>query len=354
MQRMTPGATVDSASPNTKPIAEGGQVTTNGQYRIHTFTQDDANTASMWQSRNGDATVYNFLSSFVVHEGGLMDILIVGGGGGGACMGGGGGAGGYLYYPNYTVTPGTKVVQVGGGGGSEFGHNENQQSRGGNSFFADLVANGGGAGVSYGGNPSTAAKNIGGSGGGGNGHTPGIVGATPAAAGTPGQGHPGGTGFHPGSSRHGGGGGGGAAQAGWPDNPAIPLNAYTPNGPGHGINLYPPASLYPSFPLNQKGGNGLTNDISGYLTHYAGGGGGGSHPGHSNNRTAGGLGGGGEGTGHATANGRGDTEDTLYFAGQPGQRNTGGGGGGGTHSSHQNTDSGRGGPGVVIVRYRSR
>jgi len=350
MQRYTPGDPVSNTTTNT-PFADGGSISHLGPFRIHTFSQDDANTASMWQSRHGDGTVYNFTTSMTVHQGGLMDILVVGGGGGGSCMGGGGGAGGYLYYPNITVTAGQKIIQVGGGGGSEFSHDGFGQTAGGPSFFADMIAVGGGAGAGYSYPAPGYAKFSGGSGGGA-GQSPRPANPIPAGTGTPGQGHPGGNGWH--GSQHAGGGGGGAAQPGWPANPSIPYNGFNPNGPGRWLDLYPPLSSYGAFPVQQKGGNGLANDVTGFSQHYAGGGGGGGHPGHANNRTAGGLGGGGDGTSVGVANSTPVTEDTFHLGGQPGQRNTGGGGGGSTHSSHQNADGGRGGPGVVIVRYRAR
>jgi hypothetical protein len=44
----------------------------------------------------------------------------------------------------------------------------------------------------------------------------------------------------------------------------------------------------------------------------------------------------------------------MHQSGQPGQLNTGGGGGGSTHHSTPQQVSGKGGPGIVIVRYRAR
>lgn len=349
------------------PYAEGGEVSHLGPYRIHIFTVDQAGTYDVYKSRQNGGAGYNLTTTLNVKQGGLMDILVVGGGGGGASMGGGGGAGGYLYYPNFSVTAGSVPVQVGGGGGSEFSHNDNTQTPGGNSIFGapgplQITALGGGKGISYSysynaSNPTPTAQ--GGSGGGGPGYGNGPYNGdgvgTPAAPGTPGQGHPGGKGHH-GPQGHAGGGGGGAGEAGFPYNPATHAtrNSYTPNAPGNRSVLYPPESPYANFPTMQKGGNGLTNDIVGSVQHYAGGGGGGGHPGHAINRSAGGLGGGGQGVSVAVNNNAPLASDTYHQSGQPGQRNSGGGGGGSTHTGHVNQQSGKGGPGIVIVRYRTR
>ena len=354
------------------PYAEGGEVSHLGPYRIHIFTVDQANTYDVYKTRQNPGAGYNLSTTLNVREGGLMDILVVGGGGGGACMGGGGGAGGYILVQNYSVGAGSIPIQVGGGGGSEFAHNDNTQTPGGNSVFGapgvapsptvQLTALGGGKGISYSysfnaSNPTPTAQ--GGSGGGGPGYGNGPFNGdgvgTPAAPGTPGQGHPGGRGHH-GPQGHAGGGGGGAGEPGFPYNPAnhSTRNNYTPNATGNMTVMYPPASPYAAFPTMQKGGNGLSNDMLGAITHFAGGGGGGGHPGHAINRSAGGLGGGGQGVSVAVNNYAPLSSDSYHLNGQPGQRNTGGGGGGSTHHSHVNQNSGKGGPGIVVVRYRTR
>jgi hypothetical protein len=84
-----------------------------------------------------------------------------------------------------------------------------------------------------------------------------------------------------------------------------------------------------------KGGNGVTNSISGRPTVYAGGGGGGTRTGYGVGG-AGGLGGGGAG-------------GTAGNPGTNGIANTGGGGGGGGFSAEM--PGGAGGAGIVIVRY---
>lgn len=333
-------------------VAEGGIMTQFGPYMIHTFTQESATTASVYKNRHGTDAAFSFTTSMNVIRGGMMDILIVGGGGGGAGMGGGGGAGGYLFYQNLSVEAGQKIIQVGGGGSGEFSHNGFQQTAGSPSFFGNLIALGGGAGLTYDQPTSNAPVNNGGSGGGaGQQPRPGNAASTAVGIGTPGQGHPGGQGWH--GSHHAGGGGGGAAQPGFPLNPPLGFG-FTPNAPGNRVEIYPTASPYASFPNQQAGGSGLANDISGVSRHYAGGGGGGGHPGHAIVRSKGGLGGGGEGVSTTVANAQTLGHDSHHSgsAGN-GQWNTGGGGGGSTHASHSNSDAGRGGPGIVIVRYRN-
>ena len=350
------------------PFAEGGDVSQFGPYRIHMFTIDTANTYSVYTERvqynQGQVDASNI---FNVKQAGLMDILVVGGGGGGACMGGGGGAGGYQFFTNISVRAGAIPITVGAGGRSERSHDANTQTAGSPSVFdvggLALTASGGGKGISYGftftaSNPTPTAA--GASGGGGPGYGAGNYNGdgvtTPAGTGIPGQGHPGGRGHH-GPWGHAGGGGGGAGQAGFnydTPNHGQRSSLPAPNGSGNRLNLYPPASPYPAFPTSQAGGNGLSNDILGSVNHFAGGGGGGGHPGHAWLRTKGGLGGGGQGVSNAHQNNVPLGNDTYHNSGQSGQKNTGGGGGGSTHSGHANSYSGRGGSGVVIVRYRTR
>jgi len=63
--------------------ATGGTITTDGSYRIHTFTSS---------------------GTFEVSEGVACDVLIVAGGGGGGGSRGGGGGGGGLIYTNCPAT----------------------------------------------------------------------------------------------------------------------------------------------------------------------------------------------------------------------------------------------------------
>jgi hypothetical protein len=261
--------------------ATGGTVTTSGNFNIHTFTS------------SGNFTVSQAGASFDI-------LMVAGGGGGGGSTGGGGGAGGLIYTTGVTLTESTYALVVGAGGAA--GPNQGAAGDGSNSTGFSLIAVGGGKGAFS--NPSTfGLAGNGGSGGGaqmyeGRGNvTPGL--------GTSGQGNNGGAGFN-GAVNGTAGGGGGAGVAG---------SAGTAAG-GTG-----------------NGGNGLSIDITGTATYYAGGGGAGS----GGVVGTGGLGGGGAGW------------NGSY--GLPGTVNTGGGGGGGWNYSG-GSGGGAGGSGIIIVRYR--
>lgn len=184
----------------TNPImaATGGDVTIDGDYKIHTFNTD---------------------GTFSVTAGGLMDVLCVGGGGGAGFSninhyhGGGGGASlPVQMFSNFT--PGDYAVVVGVGG--DAGYNPAAQGlNGGDSTINSLVSQGGGGG---GGSPGTTTANpntygkSGGNGGGGGAVAPGAgvsVGGSPLGAG-----YAGADGTDNNSGWGGGGGGaGGAAPA---------------------------------------------------------------------------------------------------------------------------------------------
>jgi len=238
----------------------------------------------------------------------LVDYLVVAGGGGGAI--GGGGAGGLrTSWPGGSGGGGNSEsslslniatnYNVAIGSGGSYGNNSSQASNGGNSSIAGsglttITSIGGGGGAHA---PSAGSDgSIGGSGGGGG------FGDTSATydggLGTANQGFRGGSG-----SRLGGGGGAGAGSTG---------------GNRSGNNGGP-------------GGNGLSLNISGTATYYAGGGGGVSWNAYN---APGGSGGGGNGGSSASTSGR-----------TSGTANTGGGGGG----AWQTGDNG--GSGVVIIRY---
>jgi hypothetical protein len=339
--------------------ATGGTVSSSGGYRIHTFTS--ANTST----------------TFTMVYPGTVEVLLVGGGGGGSQIGGGGGAGGFIYDSQVSLPAGNFDVFVGAGGSRETQHNANNQNPGQPSRISSpsipqmYNAIGGGRGSSYSSNHAVIRFCHGGSGGGGpGGHAPGAgaeggwwpqapgghgnqganhpwLAGTPNATlqGTPtgnnndhismegngygsgiaGQGHPGGHGGHGGgfgwaagsTTLHCGGGGGGAGSSGKP----------TSSGNEAG-----------------SGGSGLAAQVQGTLIRYAGGGGAGTHgPGNYGHYGLAGAQGGGI---NAFGGGQGGTGSA---AGANGTANTGGGGGGGLWS---NTQSGEGGPGVVVIRYR--
>jgi type II secretory pathway pseudopilin PulG len=235
--------------------------------------------------------------TFIVTSGCNVEVLVVaGGGGGGYSRGGGGGGGGLISTSSYAVTSQSYPVVVGSGGtGGTVGA---YATKGGDSSFNGIIANGGGSG---GKGPTTnSGGSTGGSGGGGGGWN------SVGFAGTSGQGNAGGNGYDDGCACHcaAGGAGGGAGAVG---NKTL-------------------------------GGIGLQYDISGTLIYYAGGGGGGRQTTSGNPSCTvgvGGLGGGGN-------SGMGGS-----LAATSGTNGLGGGGGGGG----ENTSTGAGGSGVVIVRY---
>ena len=255
-------------------IATGGTETIDGLYKVHTFTSSGV---------------------FNVETAGDVEVLVVaGGGGGGSSAGGGGGAGGLVYNSALAVTAQAYSVTVGDGGqGAQV--TNTQGSKGSNSVFSSITADGGGGGASI----AQGSNRNGGSGGGGASYGSFTAGGTA----TSGQGNNGGS-AEAGSTASGGGGGAGAAgQSG---------SGSTAGG----------------------GGVGVAYSISGASVYYAGGGGSGG-----DNSTTGGNGGGGAGA----------TGDSV---GTNGTANTGGGGGGARNAS--STDAakgGNGGSGVVIVRY---
>ena len=197
-------------------IANGGTVTTDGDYKIHTFTSNG--TFSVTQSSQN----YNDIDY----------LIVAGGGAGGGYVGGGGGAGGVIYTTGSSGLNAINYSIVVGAGGTT-------TSNGSNSTFFSQTAIGGGRGAKGGCEPGQACQSGGSGGGGGSGTT--ITGC----AGTDGQGNTGGdaTACTPPYSS-GGGGGAGAVGA---------------NGSASG---------------GGNGGNGLQISISGTPTYYGGGGGG--------------------------------------------------------------------------------
>jgi hypothetical protein len=190
--------------------ATGGTITTDGDFKVHTFTGDGTFTVT----DAGDASTSN-----------TVDYLIIAGAGGGGssvnCQtsGGGGGAGGYrISFPN-PATGGTSVsaqaypVTIGAGGAGGANPNPytaNAGAKGSNSVWNSITSAGGGAGGAY----SQGGCRPGGSGGGAgtNPSSPnrtGGTGNTPPVS--PSQGNNGGTssGGDGGNASGGGGGIGG-------------------------------------------------------------------------------------------------------------------------------------------------
>jgi hypothetical protein len=288
--------------------ATGGTITTDGDFKIHSFTGPGTFTV---------CAVGNNPSCNVVDY-----SVIAGGGGGGSRHAGGGGAGGYrescggatgCYSTSPLANPCGALpvsvqgypVTVGGGGAGGPGPASSSGSSGSDSIFNTITSAGGGYG---------AALNAGGSGGSGGGagfgSPPGGAGNTPPTS--PPQGNNGG---RSNCYQFSGGGGGGATAAG---TDATPTRA-------------------------GDGGAGATSSINGSPVGRAGGGGAGSYfdQGSPTPGGVGGVGGGGEGGDCAAQATSGST-------------NTGGGGGGGASSNSPATpgSGGSGGSGIVIIRYR--
>ena len=284
---------------------------------------------------SGSANTAGFTRVFTKNT--TCDILIVGGGGGGGCgMGGGGGGGQVVHATNVNIPICTYNIIVGSGGA---GGVSNNGTNGANSVAFGATANGGGGGGGTGSWGTAAAVGIaGGSGGGGGANSANTLqsGGT-VSFGTLGSilasairyGNAGGTGKYD-SSSGGGGGGGGAGSAGTAGNSISKGN----------------------------GGNGVVINITGTSYYWAGGGGGAAWA--TSNGTGGGnggLGGGGGGAfgaGSDTSgiNGLGGINNNiiqpLSTTGAAGANNTGSGGGAGTYNANA---GGKGGSGIVIIRY---
>ena len=239
---------------------------------------------------------------FTVSGGDLLVqyLVVAGGGGGGYHTGGGGGAGGLLW-GSATMTNGVSYdVNVGTGGvaGTSSG-GQNSGKNGGNSWITNVVTvyGGGGGGSRNSGGAGLSGGSGGGGGAGLDGQSGGGAGNTPAT--TPSQGNKGGAAW-PDAWSYAGGGGGGAGG---------------PGGDSDQVYYY------------DNRGAPVTNLITGSAVAYAQGGGGSFY---------------GSGVGGAAVAGIGGGATS----GMDGMNGTGGGGGGG-----ESSPVGRGGDGIVIIRY---
>ena len=295
--------------------ATGGTVTTVcTNFKVHTFTGPGTFCVSAVGNAAGSNTV---------------DYLVVAGGGsGGGRYAGGGGAGGFRESSGsvtcYSSSPlGSSVsalpvtatgfpITVGAGGANvPASPGTARGNRGSTSTFSSITSTGGGGGGGQN-QPENPTYMPGGSGGGNSYNSPSVpltsgTGNTPPVS--PPQGQSGGVGY-PGGSPYSTGGGGGATEAG--------VNAAS-NASG-------------------RGGAGASTGITGSSVAYAGGGGGSASNDPNSPGAASPCGTGGNG-GSAPSN-----------AGGAGSTNKGGGGGGAYHPS--SSDSGAGGSGVVIIRYK--
>jgi len=293
--------------------ATGGTVTTDGDYKIHSFTS------------SGCFVVSTVGNSPVSPTGGpnAVDYLVIGGGGSGVGQYAGGGAGGFrmaihsapttnpLNAPvcesARTITATTYPITI-GAGGAGYPNPAPATTPGSPSIFSTITSAGGGSG-----NPKS-----GGSGSGANGEPPGS--ANPVGSGntppvSPPQGNPGGANTV--GARRGGGGGGAGAAGG------------TATG---GAGSYVPTTwLGPISP---------TTGESGPAGRYFSGGGGGGTENTPGSPYAGGLGGGGAGG--------------NVSHGTPGTVNTGGGAGSGSRGTGGSGTygGGNGGSGIIIIKYK--
>ena len=285
-------------------VATGGSITTDGDYKVHSFTTSGT-------------------FNFTVTAGSAPEVeylVIAGGGSGGSGAtnssygSGGGGAGGYRTATGFSVSAQQYTVVVGAGGANP-GADADTTNSGSDSSFSSITSAGGGGGgarsryAPFNEVPNTEDGKNGGSGGG---SAPGQsvraiagLGNTPST--TPSQGNDGGQG---GFDAGGGAGGGGAGTAG--------SSTTTSTG--------------------AAGGDGLDSDIliTGSNVTRAGGGGGGGN----NTPGSGGSGGGGTGSTGGTNNAT------------AGDVNSGSGGGGSGRGYTGGGTPAAGGSGIVILRYK--
>jgi hypothetical protein len=273
-------------------VATGGTITTNGDYKVHSFTTSGSFSFNVTTAGSTPEVEY---------------LVIAGGGsgGGGNDAGGGGGAGGYRTATGFSVSATSYNVVVGGGGAAYTGTAYHQGNDGTDSTFATITSTGGGGGGHLESTPCGGRD--GGSGGGASfWHNNYASCASTAGQGIAGQGNDGGSSSSGDPYRACGGGGAGA----------VGQNGNTGTG-----------------------GAGLASDIliTGQNVLRAGGGGGGTHL--VTPTGSGGSGGGGRGGKYQGTNST------------PGDTNTGSGGGGGTAAGGSG-GTGAGGSGIVILRYK--
>jgi hypothetical protein len=334
---VTDDGLASSASTSAFIAASGGTETTDGNFKVHTFTAP----GTFCVSNGGNSCGSN-----------SVEYIVVAGGGGGAnsCIGGGGGAGGFrfaspslgcLSYPAKPLVAPTNapvtaqsypiVVGAGGAGGSAGGPNGSCTVgvNGSVSSAISIQSAGGGGGGGRDNPPNTTPPATigqpGGSGGGSDYNSSGGTGNTPPVS--PPQGNNGGS-SSSGATSYGASGGGGAIAAGANGSPS----AGGLGGDGAGL----PTAF---------GSNGVP---CGSFRYYAGGGSGAGETGAPGPNPAGfpgGKGGGGKGgTG-------GNPQPSAMRSGGAGTANTGGGGGG-TDGTPYPISGGAGGSGIVIIRYK--
>ena len=299
------------------PTVTGQSVTTlSGTTKTEMFQYDEI------------VTVYSNARIRVATKG-RFDILLVGGGGAGGASdsGGGGGGGGVVYLQNVSVEPGDYDVVIGSGGVYDVGLNRYSRYEGfngGDTSVFGFTAYGGGGG-SKGCSGAFGASGGGAGAWGGGTSRYGITGAGSCSGGGAAygaQGFAGGSCTNIGHWYAYGGGGGGAGCVG-----------------GTGMRFYASEA---DTGVAGGGGAGVACAITGKELYYGGGGGGGAT---SALRPA--LGGSGVGGNGGVAS---DPSGSKFSA-TDGMDFRGGGGGG--QAGHGSGSIGRGGSGVVILRYRA-
>lgn len=286
------------ANANTFAKATGGIITEDSSYTYH---------------------IFGSTGSFTPKQALTGEVLVVAGGGGGGAQGGGGGAGGLVYSSSVSLASGTTyTATVGSGGAAVSGvpGTDGTISSFSGTGLTTISATGGGGGGSGNSGQVINGRN-GGSGGGG-----GIGGAASGGTAVSGQGNAGG-GAPGGGGNYPGGGGGGAAVAG-----GTPATNTSPAGNGGNGS-----AAYDAWGKATTMGEAVNGTY-----YFAGGGGGGIFYNPSTDGTAG-LGGYGGGTAGKGQN----------YVVSNAKANTGGGGGGVGHPTL--TLAGKGGSGIVIVRY---
>jgi hypothetical protein len=316
--------------PPAPPITSSPSATDTGvagsyAYQVFTYTTETAG-AGTGQS----------LYTITVSAGGVVcDVLVVGGGGGGGGgHGGGGGAGQLVLIHQTTLNAGTYTIKVGKGGvrGTNPSSGGVEPTKGSNSSFDYVIAEGGGA------NGGNALKD-GGSGAGGDSWLNGLgvkgkglknsTVDTYSSGTVYSRGNDGGEG---GTDPGQGAGGGGAGTAG-----GNGTNSHTNGGPGNGGDGLSGISAI-GYDFKTNFGTNVGKLETDNLIYFAGGGGGGAWI--QSVVAIGGKGGGGNG-----GSGSGGTDN-----GKDATNNTGSGGGGGSANYGA---GGAGGSGIVIIRYLS-
>ena len=278
-----------------------------------------------YQTGTGSFTTYTFTTT----ENLVCDILMVGGGGaGGQSLGGGGGGGAVLYGTNISITQGSYIIKVGRGATS--GETRGVSTEG---FGATIL--GGGCADNSGYDTSTTGNgNTGGSGAGGKGTKAGITISVGGGVGVSTKG----TLLTTATLYNGNSGSAGNQQV---------ANFHLASGGGGGASVSGGLIDVGNYRAG-NGGDGVSINITG-TTYWWGAGGGGSGYGYSGGN--GGKGGGGAGSGEYQGGTSGTVGNSGIGAaiGVNAGDGTGSGGGGAPHTI---LTGGKGGSGIIIIRYR--